>query len=77
MNAPKLKKATKISLSLDVYQDAKQFGLNISQLAEQKLREEITLRKQEQWNDQHVEFLAAYNKKVEEDGIALQEWRAF
>lgn len=77
MNAPKLKKATKISLSLDVYQDAKQFGLNISQLVEQKLREEITLRKQEQWNDQHVEFLAAYNKKVEKDGIALQEWRTF
>lgn len=77
MNAPKLNKATNISLPLDVYQDAKQFDLNISQLAEQKLREEIALHKEKQWNAQHATFLAADNKSVEEEGVALQEWPAF
>lgn len=74
---PALKKATNISLAMDVYLDAKEFGLNISQLCEQKLREEIAVHKEKQWNAQHAEFIAAYNKTVEEDGVALQEWRAF
>jgi antitoxin CcdA len=71
------KKATNISLAMDVYLDAKEFGLNISQLCEQKLREEIAIHKEKQWNTQHAEFISAYNKAVEEDGVALQEWRAF
>jgi len=71
------KKATNISLSMDVYLDAKNFGINISQLCEQTLREEIQKRKEQQWNEQHANFLAAYNSLVETEGVALQEWRAF
>ncbi|WP_198115868.1 type II toxin-antitoxin system CcdA family antitoxin [Massilia rhizosphaerae] len=71
------KKATNISLAMDVYLDAKNFGINISQLCEQTLREEIQKRKEQQWNEQHAGFLAAYNDQVEAEGVALQEWRAF
>ena len=71
------KKATNISLSMDVYLDAKKFGINISQLCEQTLREEIQRRKEQQWNEQHANVLAAYNSLVETEGVALQEWRAF
>lgn len=71
------KKATNISLAMDVYLDAKSFGINISQLCEQRLREEIQLRKEQQWNEQHADFIVAYNSQVEAEGVALQEWRAF
>ena len=71
------KKATNISLAMDVYLDAKNFGINISQLCEQALREEIQRRKERQWNEQHADFLAAYNNLVETEGVALQEWRTF
>lgn len=71
------KKATNISLSMDVYLDAKKFGINISQLCEQTLRAEIQKRKEQQWNEQHANFVAAYNSLVETEGVALQEWRAF
>lgn len=71
------KKATNISLAMDVYLDAKNLGINISQLCEQKLREEIQKRKEQQWNEQHATFLVAYNSLVETEGVALQEWRAF
>ena len=71
------KKATNISLAMDVYLDAKNFGINISQLCEQALREEIQRRKEQQWNEQHASFIAAYNSLVETEGVALQEWRAF
>lgn len=71
------KKATNISLAMDVYLDAKTFGINISQVCEQRLREEIQARKEQQWNAQHADFIAAYNSQVETDGVALQEWRGF
>jgi len=71
------KKATNISLAMDVYLDAKDLGINISQVCEQRLREEIQLRKEQQWNAQHADFLAVYNNAVDTDGVALQEWRAF
>lgn len=78
-NSAKLpaKKATNITLSMDVYQAAKVLGINISQVCEQRLREEIQRRKEQQWNEEHAEFLEAYNKRVIEEGVALQEWRAF
>lgn len=71
------KKATNITLSVDVYQTAKSLGINISQVCEQRLREEIQLRKEQQWNEEHAEFLATYNRQVEEEGLALEEWRSF
>jgi antitoxin CcdA len=71
------KKATNISLAMDVYLDAKALGINISQVCEERLREEIQTRKEQRWNAQHAGFIAAYNNMVEEEGVALQEWRAF
>ncbi|MGB9988981.1 type II toxin-antitoxin system CcdA family antitoxin [Massilia sp. SM-13] len=71
------KKATNITLSLDVYQAAKKLGINISQVCEERLREEIQSRMEQQWNVEHADFLAAYNRRVEEEGVALDEWRSF
>jgi antitoxin CcdA len=71
------KKATHISLAMDVYLDAKNFGINISQVCEQRLREETVARKEQQWNEQRADFLIAYNNVVEAEGVALQKWRAF
>jgi antitoxin CcdA len=71
------KKATNITLSLDVYQAAKSLGINISQICEQRLREEIQLHRERQWNEENAAFLMAYNGQVEEEGLALEEWRSF
>ncbi|WP_295991283.1 type II toxin-antitoxin system CcdA family antitoxin [Rugamonas sp.] len=71
------KKTTNISLTMDVYLDAKKLGINISQACEQRLREEIQARKEQQWNERHADFIAAYNSLTEAEGVALQEWRAF
>lgn len=74
---PPAKKATNITLAMDVYLEAKDFGINISQVCEQSLREQIQARKEQQWNAQHADFLSSYNSVVEAEGMALQEWRAF
>lgn len=71
------KKATNITLSTEVYQAAKDLGINISQVCEQRLRKEIQKRREQQWNEEHAGFIEAYNARVIEEGVALQEWRSF
>ena len=71
------KKATNISLPMDVYLSAKAFGINISQVCEQSLRESIRLEQEREWNEKNAAFIQAYNQKVEDDGVALAEWRGF
>lgn len=71
------KRATNISLSVEVYEAARELGINISQTCERSLRDSIREKRQQLWNAQHAEFIAAYNRAIEDEGVALQEWRAF
>jgi len=75
VNSPK--KATNISLPMDVYLSAKELGINISQVCEQSLRETIRAEQEREWNEKNAAFIKVYNQKVEEDGVALAEWRGF
>jgi antitoxin CcdA len=71
------KKATNITLSLDVYNDAKRLGINISQTCEELLRETIRREKERRWGEEHAAFIAAYNRTVEAEGLPLGQWRTF
>ena len=71
------KKATNISLPMDVYLSAKELGINISQVCERSLRETIRTEQEREWNEKNAAFIQVYNQKVEEDGLALAEWRGF
>jgi antitoxin CcdA len=71
------KRATNISLSQDVYADAKTFGINVSQVCEQALRSQIDIEKARRWAEEHAAFIDAYNKQVEDDGVPLAQWRSF
>lgn len=71
------KKATNISLPVDVYLSAKEMGINISQVCEQSLRETIRTKQEREWNEKNAAFIQVYNQKVEEDGLVLAEWRWF
>ena len=71
------KKATNITLALDVYNDAKALGINLSQTCERLLREVIRAEQSRRWAEQHAEFIDAYNKITEQDGLPLAQWRQF
>ncbi|SHG92728.1 type II toxin-antitoxin system CcdA family antitoxin [Pollutimonas bauzanensis] len=70
------KRATNISLSLDVYNDAKALGINLSQTCERFLRVAIQEEKARQWGEQHAGFIEAYNVSVESEGLPLADWRS-
>lgn len=71
------KKATNITLSADVLEQAKALGINISQSCDQFLREQVRLEQERRWQKENTEFIAAYNLTVETEGRPLAEWRGF
>ncbi|MDR3482257.1 MAG: type II toxin-antitoxin system CcdA family antitoxin [Burkholderiaceae bacterium] len=71
------KKATNITLALDVYNDAKALGINLSQTCERLLRETIRAEQERRWASEHADFIRAYNQTVEQEGLPLEQWRSF
>ncbi len=71
------KKATNITLSADVLSEAKALGINLSQACDQYLRELVRKERERRWLEENAEFIAAYNRSVETEGLPLDEWRSF
>ncbi|MDO8206680.1 MAG: type II toxin-antitoxin system CcdA family antitoxin [Gallionella sp.] len=71
------KKATNITLSADVLNEAKALGINISQACDQFLRGLVRQEQARRWQADNAEFIAAYNEGVERDGLPLDAWRSF
>ncbi|MDT4290174.1 type II toxin-antitoxin system CcdA family antitoxin [Methylomonas sp. MO1] len=71
------KKATNITLSADVLAEAKALNINISQACDRHLRELVRGERERRWQQEHAEFIAAYNQTIEQDGLPLDEWRSF
>jgi antitoxin CcdA len=71
------KKATNLSLSIDVLKAAKDLEINISQVCDNYLRELVRREQQRKWREDHADFIAAYNATVETEGLPLDEWRSF
>jgi antitoxin CcdA len=74
-NAPK--KATNLSINADLLRQAKEFNINLSQKVEQHLAELVREAKRQQWQAENADFIAAYNKRVETEGLPLEQYRAF
>ena len=71
------KKATNITLSADVLNEAKALGINISQACDQYLRGLVKREQERRWLADNADFIAAYNAGLERDGLPLDAWRTF
>ncbi len=76
-NQTVLKKATNITLSVDVLNEAKALGINISQTCDQYLRELVKNERERRWQQDNAEFIVAYNQSVEQEGLPLEQWQSF
>jgi len=71
------KKATNLSLSENLLEEAKSLNINLSSAAEQGLREAVSKAKSEQWKEENREAILSSNKWVEENGLPLEKYRQF
>lgn len=66
------RKLTTVTLPADLYADAKELDINISQVCETSLREKVNSARREKWVTENAAFIAEYNQRVETEGTLLQ-----
>ena len=74
-NAPR--KATNVSLSATLLEEAKDLRINISQAAESGVARAVAERRAKQWLAQNREALESSNAYVEQHGLPLAQHRHF
>ncbi|HQQ57996.1 MAG TPA: type II toxin-antitoxin system CcdA family antitoxin [Thermomonas sp.] len=71
------KRATNVSINQGLLEDAKALEINMSATLERALDAEVRARKRAKWLEENREAIAAYNARIERDGLAGDHVRAF
>ena len=71
------KRAANVSINQGLLEAAKALDINLSATLERALALEVRARKREQWLEENREAIAAYNARIERDGLAGDQVRAF
>jgi len=74
-NSPK--RPANLSLNAKVLDMARELGMNLSQTVDALLAEEVRRRYWERWNEENKEAIAAYNARIEREGLPLAKYRTF
>ena len=72
-----LKKATNLPLNTEVLAEAKKLGINISKACDAFLESLVRQEKERLWKMENADFIASYNKTIEDEGLPLDSWRTF
>jgi len=75
LTAPK--KATNVSINVDLLQQAKALGINLSRTLEERLAELVRERQRQIWLRENSEAIDAYNSRVAQDGVFSDGRRRF
>ena len=71
------RRATNVTLPIDLLDEARAFGLNISQACELGLKAELARSRAAQWLEENREALLSSNAYVERNGLPLSQFRQF
>jgi antitoxin CcdA len=71
------KKATNLSINSDLLRQAKELNINLSQQVEGYLSEVVRKAKEQQWLAENADAIAAYNERIEKDGVFSEGLRRF
>ncbi|QJQ33430.1 type II toxin-antitoxin system CcdA family antitoxin [Sphingomonas lacunae] len=69
------KRATNVTLSQDLVEEAKALGINLSQACEAGLAERVADARAEHWKRENKEAIASWNRYVQENGMPYDEFR--
>ena len=71
------KRAANVSVNQGLLEQAKALDINLSATLERALEAEVRARKREKWLAENREAIAAYNARIERDGMLSDHVRAF
>ncbi len=72
-----VKRPTNLSLNAKVLDMARELGMNLSQTVDALLAEEVRRRYWARWNEDNKDAIAAYNARIEREGLPLAKYRSF
>lgn len=72
-----LKKPTNLSLRIDLLEEARALGINLSQTLETALAAEVKKAKEKQWLEENRAGIEAYNRYIEKHGLFSDRFRTF
>ncbi|MDP2787157.1 MAG: type II toxin-antitoxin system CcdA family antitoxin [Pseudomonadota bacterium] len=72
-----LKKPTNLSLRIDLLEEARALGINLSQALEKALEVEVKKAKEKAWLGENRAAIEAYNHHVEKHGLFSDNFRSF
>jgi antitoxin CcdA len=71
------RRAINLSLNSKVLDMARAMGLNISQTVDTLLTEEVLRQHWQRWQHDNAEAIAAYNERIEREGLFSDRCRTF
>ncbi|WP_222927034.1 type II toxin-antitoxin system CcdA family antitoxin [Sphingomonas gilva] len=72
-----IRKATNVSLDVDLVRQARELGVNISRACENGLEKQVAKDRAERWREENREAIECWNDYVEEHGLPLARHRTF
>ncbi len=74
---PTHKRPVNLTLSADAVETAKKLGINMSQTIDAWFSQEMKRQYWERWREENKEAFAAYNARIEQEGLPLAKYRTF
>jgi antitoxin CcdA len=71
------KRATNVTLSIDLVENAKRLGINVSQACESGLTDQVRKALGEEWRRDNREAVENWNKWIRENGMPYDEYRHY
>jgi antitoxin CcdA len=71
------KRAVNLTLSNEAVDMAKKLGINMSKTVDAWFTQEMKRQYWEQWREENREAFAAYNARIEQEGLPLAKYRTF
>ena len=71
------KQAVNLSVDKQLLQQARKFGLNLSQILEQALGDQVRQQQQQHWIEENRDAVSEYNARIEEEGAFGDKLRSF
>jgi len=71
------KRPVNLSLSARTLDRARSMGMNLSATVDQLLAAEVERQYWARWNEDNKEAIAAYNARIEREGLPLARYRTF
>jgi antitoxin CcdA len=71
------KRATNVTLSIDLVENAKRLGINVSQACESGLTDQVRKALGEEWRRDNREAVENWNRWIRENGMPYDEYRHY